>query len=179
MSSIFIYLHLSSFIFLFSAAKVQQQKGTDNHPFLFGKEILRRRQSRSIRLDGLSEVIAEAYPEANLREVLEVVQAHVHINCGLDADMVVEIEAIADLGCDVEVVGLCIRTYMLVLEAAAEEQSILLHVITSGNTQVDAVVTWQVFPTELTEHHPTVGNEETAYSLQPKTEVFGLAVAEA
>ena len=179
MSSVFIYLHLSSFIFLFSDAKVQQQKGTDNHPFLFGKEILRRRQSRSIRLVGLSEVIAEAYPEANLREVLEVVKAHVNINCGLDADMVVEIEAIADLGCDVEVVGLCIRTYMLILETAAEEQAILLHVITSGNTQVDAVVTWQVFPTELTENHPTVGNEEATYSLQPKAEVFGLAIAEA
>ncbi len=43
MSSIFFYLHLSSFIFLFSAAKVRQDKQTRNHPFPFGKALLRRR----------------------------------------------------------------------------------------------------------------------------------------
>ena len=51
------------------------------------------------------EIIAEAYLQSHAGKVLEVVQAHVGIDCRLDADMIVQVEAIANLGRQIDIVG--------------------------------------------------------------------------
>ena len=123
------------------------------------------------------EVVSESYFQADLGEVLEVVQAHVDIDCGFDADVVVQVEAVADFGAEVDVVD--VRGDVLVLQQPCEVESVLLHVVAGTCAEPYAAVAVLVVPAELAEQHPAVGNEIACIGLQTDEEVGALAVAHA
>ena len=111
------------------------------------------------------EVEAKAYLQANLGEVLEVVQAHVAIDRGLYADVLVEVEAVTNFGCQEEIVSFEVWANVVVLEATTEEQAVLNHVVACSGTQSEDIIAIHMRPSKLTKHHPTVGNEITACSI--------------
>ena len=122
----------------------------------------------------LLEVVSEANLQANICEVLEVVQAHVDIDCGLNADMVVQVETVADLGGEIDIVDAC--GYVLVLEHATKEESVLYQVVASTCSKTYTAVAIMMRPAELAKQHPTVGNEIAGIGLQTDVEVGVLAV---
>ena len=106
--------------------------------------------------DSFLEVIAEAYLEAYFCKVFEMVQAHVAIDGRLNADVVIQIEAITNLWGDIDIVPHVTWTHMPILYAATAKYTISLHVVTSCQGTIKDIGSILMIPTYFGKRHQAI-----------------------
>ena len=123
------------------------------------------------------EVVSEADFQAKLRVIAEVVQAHVNINGGLDADMVVQIEAVTNLGRQIGIVihrSFAACTPKSIPHTATEEETVVLHVVARTGTKLELVCAVLMIPANLSEKHPVVCDKVAGTCSDAKMEAWSL-----
>ena len=123
------------------------------------------------------EVVSEADFQAKLRVIAEVVQAHVNINGGLDADMVVQIEAVTNLGRQIGIVihrSFATCTPKSIPHTTTEEEAVVLHVVARTGTKLELVCAVLMIPTNLSEKHPVVCDKVAGTCSDAKMEARSL-----
>ena len=107
-----------------------------------------------------------------------MVQAHVNINRGLDADMVVQIEAVTNLGRQIGIVihrSFATCTPKSIPHTATEEETVVLHVVTGTGTKLELVCAVLMIPTNLSEKHPVVCNKVAGSKSETEMETWSLS----
>ena len=122
------------------------------------------------------EIISQTYAETYGAVITEVARTHLVVNSGFYREIVIEIERIAQLHRNENIVA-AFRE-MGELSSSSQIETILRDVVAQTATGIKVINSPRVLITHIGIYHPTISKIITCIELQTKAESVSLAIGE-